>query len=78
VAAQAVDPLPFGASLRLGTVRLRHILRDGNDWAANLAFFPDGQTLVSTGDIGVWANYELGTTLARFISANSAFRHSTA
>jgi WD40 repeat protein len=48
------DPLPQGAVARLGTVRLRHIVRDYSG-AACVAFSPDGKTLVSGGDVGLRA-----------------------
>jgi WD40 repeat protein len=48
------DPLPPGAVLRLGTVRLRHILRDGSG-ADAMAFSPNGKVVVSAGDVGVRA-----------------------
>src|SRR5262245_56798653 len=42
------DPLPNGAVARLGTTRLRH-------HACDLAFLPDGRTLVTAGaDIRLW------------------------
>jgi WD40 repeat protein len=49
------DPLPAGAIARLGTLRLRHLVRDYSG-AACVAFAPDGKTLVSGGDVGalVW------------------------
>jgi hypothetical protein len=46
------DPLPPAAVARLGTVRLRHIVRDGSG-AACLTFSPDGKKLVSGGDVGL-------------------------
>jgi WD40 repeat protein len=60
------DPLPPGAIDRLGTVRLRHIVRDFSG-AACLAFSPDGKTLVSGGDVGalVW-DVATGKELAWF------------
>src|SRR6516225_8861719 len=48
------DPLPEGAVARLGTLRLRHVVRDGSG-AACVVFSPDGKTLVSGGDVGVCA-----------------------
>ncbi len=48
------DPLPPGAVARLGTLRLRHVVRDGSG-AACVAFSPDGKTLVSGGDVGLRA-----------------------
>src|SRR6266851_7570737 len=45
------DPLPPAAIARLGTVRLRHIVRDGSG-AACVVFSPDGRKLVSGGDVG--------------------------
>src|SRR5262245_59812139 len=48
------DPLPPGAIARLGTIRLRHVVRDGSG-AACVAFSPDGKTLVSGGDVGLRA-----------------------
>jgi WD40 repeat protein len=48
------DPLPPGAVARLGTVRLRHVVRDGSG-AACVVFSPDGKTLVSGGDVGLRA-----------------------
>jgi WD40 repeat protein len=71
------DPLPPGAIARLGTVRLRHIVRDGSG-AACVAFSPDGKTLVSGGDVGLcawdlatgkelgWFRTSLPATSARF------------
>jgi WD40 repeat protein len=48
------DPLPPGAVARLGTVRLRHVLRDGSG-AACVAFSPEGKVLISGGDVGLRA-----------------------
>ena len=48
------DPLPEGAVARLGTVRLRHVIRDYSG-AACVAFSPDGKALVSGGDVGLRA-----------------------
>jgi WD40 repeat protein len=48
------DPLPRGAVARLGTVRLRHIVRDFSG-AACVVFSPDSKTLVSGGDVGLRA-----------------------
>src|SRR5262249_19791414 len=48
------DPLPPGAVARLGTLRLRHVVRRGSG-AACVAFSPDGKTLVSGGDVGLRA-----------------------
>src|SRR5436190_24177112 len=48
------DPLPPGAVARLGTVRLRHVLRDGSG-AASVVFSPDGKKVVSGGDVGLRA-----------------------
>lgn len=48
------DPLPEGAVARLGTIRLRHVIRDYSG-AACVAFSPDGKTLVSGGDVGLRA-----------------------
>jgi WD40 repeat protein len=45
------DPLPEGAVARLGTLRLRHVVRDGSG-AACVVFSPDGKVLVSGGDVG--------------------------
>jgi WD40 repeat protein len=39
------DPLPAGASMRLGTVRLRHECQRG----AGFVFTPDGRTIISIG-----------------------------
>jgi WD40 repeat protein len=46
------DPLPAAAIARLGTIRLRHIVRDGSGDAC-LTFSPDGKKLVSGGDVGL-------------------------
>jgi WD40 repeat protein len=58
------DPLPPGAVLRLGTVRLRH---GGTPTAA--LFLPDGKSLVSTapadGHVAVW-DVETGREVRRF------------
>src|SRR5438132_500262 len=43
------DPLPEGAVARLGTVRLRHVIRDYSG-AACVALSPDGKTLVVSGE----------------------------
>jgi WD40 repeat protein len=48
------DPLPPGAVARLGSVRLRHVVRAGSGDAC-VAFSPDGKTLVSGGDVGLCA-----------------------
>src|SRR5260370_15812527 len=49
------DPLPKGAVARLGTLRWRHILRDGSGFAT-LTLSPDGKQVASQGDVGlrVW------------------------
>jgi WD40 repeat protein len=66
------DPLPPGAVARLGTVRLRHIVRDGSG-AACVAFSPDGKTLVSGGDVGLCAwDVATGKELGWFRNAISA------
>src|SRR5438105_3487569 len=66
------DPLPPGAVGRLGTVRLRHVLRDGSG-AACVAFSPDSKTLVSGGDIGLRAwDVATGKDLGWFPTATSA------
>ena len=41
------DPLPRGAVMRIGTLRLRH-----DDTVTSIAFAPDGKTLVSCGHDG--------------------------
>jgi WD40 repeat protein len=46
------DSLPTGAVARLGTLRLRHIVRDGSG-AACVVFSPDGKILISGGDVGL-------------------------
>jgi WD40 repeat protein len=48
------DPLPPGAVARLGTVRLRHLIRDYSG-AGCVAFSSDGKKLVSGGDVGLRA-----------------------
>src|SRR5262245_9577711 len=48
------DPLPPGAVARLGTIRLRHVLR-GDVGAACLVFSPDSKVLISGGDTGLCA-----------------------
>src|SRR5262245_48725460 len=48
------DPLAPGVVDPLGTVRLRHVVRDASG-AACVAFAPDGKTLVSGGDVGLCA-----------------------
>src|ERR1700722_12031126 len=53
------DALPPGAVARFGTIRLRHVVRDGSG-AACVAFSPDGKTLVSGGDVGLRA-WEVAT-----------------
>jgi WD40 repeat protein len=53
------DPLPPGAFARLGTLRLRQVLRDGSG-AACVAFSPDGQMLAAAGDFGV-SVWDLGS-----------------
>jgi RNA polymerase sigma factor (sigma-70 family) len=48
------DPLPPGALVRLGTVRLRH---EATIWAGQVVFSPDGKTLLSGGDdtkVRIW------------------------
>jgi WD40 repeat protein len=66
------DPLPSGAVARLGTLRLRHVVRDGSG-AACVAFSPDGKTLVSGGDVGlrVW-DVATGKDLGWFTTAATA------
>ena len=48
------DPMPPGAVARLGTLRLRHVVRDGSG-AACVVFSPDGKTVVAGGDAGLRA-----------------------
>ncbi len=66
------DPLPPGAVARLGTVRLRHVVRDGSG-AACVAFSLDGKTLVSGGDVGLCAwDAATGKNLGWFSTPSSA------
>ncbi len=66
------DPLPPAAIARLGTVRLRHVVRDGSG-AACVAFSPDGKTLVSGGDVGLIAwDVASGKDLGWFPTPTSA------
>jgi WD40 repeat protein len=66
------DPLPPGAVARIGTVRLRHVTRDGSG-AACVVFSPDGKTLVSGGDVGLRAwDVATGKDLGWFPSAAPA------
>ena len=53
------DPLPPGALARFGTLRWRHILRDGNGFAT-VSLSPDGQMAASVGDVGLRL-WETGT-----------------
>lgn len=50
------DPLPPGAVARLGTVRLRH-----PQWVNNVAFMPDGKTLISSGWEGTIRLWDVAT-----------------
>jgi WD40 repeat protein len=65
------DPLPAGAAMRLGTVRLRHDV-GSRSAAMQLIFSPDGKSLLSFGetDIRLW-DASSGGRLPCFLSGNN-------
>lgn len=55
------DPLPAGATARLGTGRLQHVVDQGNDGLGALAFAPDGVLLAGAGRDGRISLWEAAT-----------------
>ena len=67
------DPLPKGAIARLGTVRFRQSLLDGDNYLSRVLFSPDGRSLVTVGSRGGVSIWESGSgRLVRSIHATEA------